>query len=88
MSDDVSAITSFISEMPAVVALSLCSVFPAASAMIFATVVFPVPEGPKNIIFGIYPLAIIEAKMPFSPKSFGSPATSERLFGLILSAKG
>ena len=41
-----SAITFFTSCKDAVVAFSVYSVFSARLAMMFATVVFPVPEGP------------------------------------------
>ena len=79
---------SLMSESFAVVPFSLCMVMSAFSAIIRATVVFPVPGGPKNSMFGMRPLSIIFLSgFPFSKRCF-CPKTLSIDFGLALSANG
>ena len=54
----------------------------------YASVVFPVPGGPQNIIDGIFPDSKNFLIGPFSPVRCSWPMRSSRVRGLYFDAKG
>ena len=54
----------------------------------YASVVFPVPGGPQNIIEGIFPDSKNFLMGPFSPVRCSCPMRSSRVLGLYFDAKG
>ena len=82
-----SAIMPLMSDVPAVVALSLWSALPDFSA-IYWQPSSSRPRRPVKIIFGILLLSMMRRKSPFGPSICSCPTTSSSVVGRISSASG